>query len=80
MPAWPKVRYRFFLVLVASSAYLRTALAEEPLLPPIRGPLVPASSFGEYRSAHYHGGLDFSTGGREGMPVQAPRGGWIYRV
>ena len=80
MPAWPQTRNRFFFVLVVSATYLRIALAEEPLPPPIRGPLVPASSFGEYRSAHYHGGLDFSTGGREGMPVEAPRGGWIYRV
>jgi hypothetical protein len=44
------------------------------------GPLIPASSFGEYRAGHYHGGLDFSTGGREGVPVLAPQSGWVYRV
>jgi len=38
------------------------------------------SSFGEYRSGHYHGGLDFSTGGRIGLAVHAPQAGWVYRL
>jgi hypothetical protein len=38
------------------------------------------SSFGEYRAGHYHGGLDFSTGGREGVPVQAPGNGFVFRL
>lgn len=53
---------------------------DEPLLPPLAPPLVPTSSFGEYRSGHYHGGLDFSTAGREGLPVLASRVGWVFRV
>ena len=51
-----------------------------PLLPPMKRPLVLTSSFGEYRSGHYHGGLDLSTGGAAGEPVLAPASGWVWRV
>lgn len=50
------------------------------LLLPLPGPPVITSSFGEYRPGHYHGGLDFSTGGRDGLPVRAPASGWVYRL
>ena len=36
--------------------------------------------FGEYRSNHFHAGLDLGTGGRVGRPVFAPVDGWIERV
>jgi hypothetical protein len=38
------------------------------------------SSFGEYRSNHFHGGVDFSTQGEEGHPVLAVGDGVIRRV
>ena len=38
------------------------------------------STFGEYRSAHFHGGIDLSTDGKIGMPVIAIRSGYAYRV
>jgi hypothetical protein len=51
-----------------------------PLDPPMKRPLVLTSSFGEYRTGHYHGGLDLSTGGAPGEPVLAPAAGWVWRV
>jgi hypothetical protein len=36
--------------------------------------------FCEYRSNHFHAGLDLGTGGRVGLPVLAPAAGWIERV
>jgi hypothetical protein len=36
--------------------------------------------FGEVRSNHFHAGFDFSTGGRVGRPVRAPRAGTVERV
>jgi hypothetical protein len=39
-----------------------------------------ASSFGEYRTNHMHAGLDFSTGGKNGMPVLATADGEIRMV
>ena len=38
-------------------------LAAEDLVPPLSGNPPLTSSFGEFRSGHYHGGLDYSTGG-----------------
>ena len=38
------------------------------------------SSFGEYRGLRFHMGLDFSTGGVEGEPVQPARDGRIFQI
>ncbi len=54
---------------------------EAPLArPPLEPPVVMNGGFGEYRSNHFHAGLDLGTGGRVGRPVFAPLGGWIERV
>jgi hypothetical protein len=47
---------------------------------PFARPLVLNGGFGEYRSNHFHAGLDLGTGGRVGRPVLAPLAGWIERV
>jgi hypothetical protein len=38
------------------------------------------SSFAEYRSTHFHGGIDISTNGKTGHSVFAVRDGYVYRV
>jgi len=38
------------------------------------------SSFGEYRSTHFHAGIDISTGDLTGYRVFASRDGYIFRV
>ncbi len=38
------------------------------------------SSFGEYRSTHFHAGIDISTGDTIGLPVMASREGYIRRI
>lgn len=38
------------------------------------------SSFAEYRSTHFHGGIDISTNGTVGHPVVAVQEGWVYRI
>jgi murein DD-endopeptidase MepM/ murein hydrolase activator NlpD len=47
---------------------------------PLAPPLSLNGGFGEYRSNHFHGGLDLGTGGEVGRPVLAPLPGWIERV
>lgn len=47
---------------------------------PLPTPLVLNGGFGEYRSNHFHAGLDLGTGLRVGRPVFAPLAGWIERV
>ena len=39
-------------------------------VPPFDFPLTLSGNFGEIRSNHFHGGLDFKTGGTIGKPVQ----------
>ncbi len=77
------------MVLAAAAALgpVPGARAADPPAAPLRGPfldpprpLVLSSSFGEYRPGHYHGGLDYSTGGREGLAVVAPADGEVWRV
>src|SRR5262245_23932263 len=67
------------------SSRARTNAAVPPFAPPFAHlPLMPPLSlnggFGEYRSNHFHGGLDLGTGGDVGRPVLAPLTGWIERV
>ncbi len=68
------------LAAAAALGLALPALASEGLTPPLEGPRSLTSSFGEYRSGHYHAGLDLSTGGREGEPVRAPAAGEVARL
>ncbi len=47
---------------------------------PVDTPVRLAGTFGELRAAHFHTGLDFRTGGKEGSAVCASAGGWVSRV
>ena len=47
---------------------------------PMRTSTVMTSSFGEYRSTHFHAGIDISTGDTLGLPVLASRDGYIRRI
>lgn len=38
------------------------------------------SSFAEYRSTHFHGGIDISTNGQTGFKAFAARDGYVYKV
>ena len=46
-------------------------------VPPFDFPLTLSGNFGEIRSNHFHGGLDFKTGGTIGKPVRALADGYI---
>ncbi|CAH1001356.1 hypothetical protein LEM8419_02257 [Neolewinella maritima] len=46
--------------------------------PPLRGPLLVTGTFGELRSDHFHGGLDFRAA--VGTPVYAVQEGYVSRI
>lgn len=48
--------------------------------PPVNYPMVLAGNFGEPRPNHFHGGIDISTGNREGKPVFSIANGYVSRV
>jgi hypothetical protein len=47
---------------------------------PIDIPPAMSATFAEYRPGHFHAGVDFSTNGREGVPVRAIADGSVVRV
>jgi hypothetical protein len=47
---------------------------------PLHGYTNISAGFGDYRTRHYHGGIDISTGGQEGLEVHAADAGWVLRV
>lgn len=72
------------LALSGTSAVAQAPLLEvtnEPLFsPPFDFPMTFAGNFGELRANHFHGGLDFKTGGVSGKPVRALADGYIARI
>ena len=53
---------------------------EQRFRPPMDHAITFAGNFGEIRANHYHGGLDFKTGGAEGKVVRSVADGYISRV
>ena len=74
---------RLFLVyiwsLLVGSAVLRAQTAPEFGVP-FDFPLLLSGNFGELRSNHFHGGLDFKTQGVTGKPLLAIADGYISKV
>lgn len=48
--------------------------------PPFDFPITFSGNFGEIRANHFHGGLDFKTGGATGKSVRALADGYISRI
>ena len=49
-------------------------------VPPFDFPPTFSGNFGELRANHFHGGLDFKTGGAIGKPVRALADGYLSRI
>lgn len=47
---------------------------------PISGYTNLSAGFCDFRTRHYHGGIDISTNGQEGLPIRAADSGWVMRV
>lgn len=55
--------------------------AQQPVFtPPFDFPILFSGNFGEIRSNHFHGGLDFKTQGVVGKPMRALADGYISRI
>ena len=64
------------LLLLSSNVCAQT----DTLLYPLKNVLLLSGNFGELRATHLHTGLDFKTGGREGLPVICVKDGVVARV
>ena len=73
------------LILLAwgAQAYPQTTEnvpSDATFTPPFDFPITFSGNFGEIRANHFHGGLDFKTGGTIGKPVHALAEGYISRI
>lgn len=62
---------------------LGASAQEQPavsFIPPFDFPLTLSGNFGELRSNHFHGGLDFKTQGAVGKPIRNIADGYVSRV
>ncbi len=64
------------LLLLPSNICAQT----DALLYPLKNIPLLSGNFGELRATHLHSGLDFKTGGREGLPVICVKDGVVARV
>ena len=88
IPALRMTHVKNLLLAVISLLLIVAAIPGAGALPPEAGKLLfpldePAglvASFGEYRPDHLHPGMDFSTRGRNGLPVRAVAAGRIFRL
>lgn len=53
---------------------------ERGFVPPFDFPITFSGNFGEIRANHFHGGLDFKTGGVTGKRVRALADGYVSRI
>lgn len=65
-----------FLLLTTTGAQAQ----EATFTPPFDFPITFSGNFGEIRTNHFHGGLDFKTGGTIGKKVHALADGHISRI
>jgi len=72
----PKVVLGIFLILFP----LASPLAGEVYHWPLSAAPALTSTFAEYRSGHFHAGLDLKTWGRQGYQVYAVADGYVWRV
>lgn len=70
----------FFMGSVQSGYAQKTDTGKTSFTPPFDFPIVFSGNFGEIRANHFHGGLDFKTGGTIGKPVRALGDGYISRI
>jgi len=56
------------------------ALSPQPYIWPTDASRRITSSFAEYRTSHFHGGIDISTNGVKGYKVFAVSSGYVYKV
>ena len=49
-------------------------------VPPLDIPIQLSGTFGEFRSNHFHAGLDIRTQGRQGLKVKSVQNGWVNRI
>ena len=76
--------HRFFILSILSLALLGGPATAQDVpgmyVWPIKGYTSLSAGFCDFRTRHYHGGIDISTNSQEGLPVRAADSGWVGRI
>lgn len=69
-----------FTALVVAIVMGICTWAQERAIRPLDVPMSFSGTYGELRHDHFHSGLDWSVGGKQGDPIHAIKSGYISRV
>lgn len=75
-----KLYITILLFIYCMPSFSQEKQRQASFVPPFDFPLTLSGNFGEIRANHFHGGLDFKTGGVIGKPVRALADGYISRI
>lgn len=75
-----KLYITILLFIYCIPSFSQEKQRQASFVPPFDFPLTLSGNFGEIRANHFHGGLDFKTGGAIGKPVRALADGYISRI
>lgn len=73
-------KYIISALLVVCCSLQAQEVFRQTFLAPFDFPLYLSGNFGELRSSHFHGGLDFKTQGVIGKPVRCIADGYVSRI
>ena len=73
------LKLKFFL-FVCTLPLFHFGQMEAQWVPPLDIPIQLSGTFGEFRSNHFHAGLDIRTQGRQGLKVKSVQNGWVNRI
>ncbi|NQU05619.1 MAG: hypothetical protein HQ568_05960 [Calditrichaeota bacterium] len=74
------MKWLFSIGLSLLSLYPGSLKADEEFIWPVDAKPAITSSFGEFRSGHFHSGIDLKVYGSVGLPCRAVADGWVSRV
>jgi len=75
-----RLRFLFVFGFIFSFGYAQLDVPKDFFKPPLDIPMVLSGTFGEFRSNHFHAGIDIKTQGVEGLEVKASGEGYISRI
>ncbi len=73
------LKLKFFL-FVCTLPLFHFGQMKAQWVPPLDLPIQLSGTFGEFRSNHFHAGLDIRTQGRQGLKVKSVQNGWVNRI
>ncbi len=73
-------RYIIALMLLGEFSLSAQEIKKAEFVTPLNTSLILSGNFGELRPNHFHGGLDFRTQGKTGLPVYSIADGYISKI